>query len=1013
MTQSTSIHSPSPAAGKPDFSGLFTIAAGQDFAAAFVRGILHRVDDVQELAQWQIYLPSQRACQSVQSAFLDVTAGRPLILPQLLALGEEDEISPLLLEGLMDADDPLLHDSIAVKDRQFVLARLISSMKIGGFQISQPQALLLADDLASLLDQIRQAGHDISELPALIPDEFSAHWKDVAQFLEILFSYWPAILKDRGMLDPLDKKLRLQELRCKSWLNTPPATPIVIAGSTGSLPSTAQMMQTVLTLPKGMVILPGLSTEITDTDDQKWIAEDVSHPQHQLFRLCAYLEYQTQNVKPWHQNSFSETEMQRRKLWREVFRPYQQTNIWRRMDKTELMLSAQAVTGLSMICARDVHHEADIIAALMRKTLQQPEKTALLVTPDRKLARSVCAALLRWGIEIEDSAGQPLSQTPAGSYLDLIAGWTASEGSADSLLALAKHQHASGGLAKADFNHHIRQIERNILRNVLPADNAAGIAAQLEGEEKYRPEAQFYADHILTPLSPLTQLLTRPVVSLAELSAAHGQAAENLAQNEFENEAVADLWSGADGKSAAQLLSDLAQYGQNIMISPADYAACFYQLSHAQTVRTSWRSHPRLAILGTVEARMQSADLMILGGLNEGVWPPEPDHSPWVNQQIREQLGLPHKRWRAGLSAHDFFMAAHHAEIVLSRSETADGASNIASRFWQRLEAVLAATSLDSILSAHIPADIQAGFDALYPDVIQPVPPPRPCPELSARPRRFWATDFDVLITDPYAIYAKYILQLRPLDAVAKQPDAALRGSLYHDCLADFIHAYPAGSLPENALEELEQIAQSQIKAFSAQTQVRRFWQHRFRHIARWFIEQEQQLRLCNQHALTETRGFMTLALEGGDIVIGAKADRLDKAADGSWTIIDYKTGQPPTKSQVEKGRKTQLLIEAFIAQQGGFEGQNAGEAGQISRLEYWHLSGKAASPAHINDVTPTQNSFEDYLGYLTVLLARFDDPETPYESEPDSTQRPRFSSYRHLARVREWRKHDVDDDDR
>ena len=993
-------------------AGVFHIPAGQDFARALAQGILDRAEDVQQLTKWRIYLPSQRTCQSVQTAFLDIVDGKPLLLPQLFALGESDEWSNELFDGLLSGYFDSLPDAIDIKHRQFLLAQLIGRMKIGGYRVSEPQSLGLAEELGNLLDQIRQAGSDPAELPGLIPDEFSSHWKDIAQFLDILFTHWPAILGEKSLLDPIDRKVKLQERLCQIWQQNPPQTPVVIAGSTGSLPSTAKMMQAVLSLSKGMVVLPGLAVGTTDNADQDAIHEDICHPQHQLFSLCQQLKWPIKTVQPWREIIHSDAEIQRQKLWAEVFRPYQQTHFWRRMDKTEKMLTAQAVEGISMISARSLHHEADVIASLFRKTLNAPGKTALLVTPDRKLARTVQAALLRWGLEVEDSAGQPLPQTVKGNFLDLVARWVCNKGNADSLLALAKHRLSCGGLAKAEFNTAVRQIEMAVLRDILPADHAEGIAHKLAVRKELSGLSSFYIQHLLSPLEPLSALLARPSVSLSEMAQAHGLAAEKLAQTDIENAAMFDLWGGADGKIAAQLLSDIAKFGQNISISPLDYADCFYQLAHQKTVRTAWRTHPRLAILGTVEARMQSADLVILGGLNEGVWPPVPDHSPWVNQQMREQLGLPHKRWRTGLSAHDFYMLAHHKELVITRSETTDETSNVASRWWQRLEAVLAATGLNDALKSEVPKDIQAGLAHGRLAEPMPVQPPRPCPDIAVRPRKFWATDMDVLIRDPYAIYAKYILKLRPLDEIARPADAALRGSLYHECLAQYVEKFPSGKLPENALEELEKIADDIFSAFQNNLTVKRFWRQRFTHIASWFITHEKACREHNSYSLSEKSGRILLQAPNGPITLGAKADRLDRSAAGKWSIIDYKTGLPPSSQQVQKGRATQLLIEAFIAAQGGFEGQKKEADFPIESLEYWHLTGKAAKPAEIKNVTPEDFDLEYYFERLKALLLFFEEPESCYPSEPDSTQRPRFSSYRHLARVREWRKHDVDDDD-
>ena len=997
-------------------SGLFTIKAGHGFAEMLVRGICARAGSAEALATWRIYLPSHRACQTIQAAFLEYMDGQPVMLPSLMPLGEGDELTEEIFDEIVSGHTQILPAEISTTQRQFMLARLIGAMRIGGQNISQKQALILAADLARLMDQMRQADITAEQLDQIIPDRFSTHWQDIVRFLDIIMRLWPELLGRLGRLDPVEKKLKIVEMLTNSWQTSPPAHPVVIAGSTGSLPSTLKMMRAVLGLPAGMVVLPGLANQIDSDDDIDAISTDSGHPQHQLFSLLEQLDMRPSQVADFCAEADTQTGsnmLQRRALWQEVFRPYRQTHLWRRSDKGQTSLSEQAVEGISLMGCRDRYHEADIIAGLMRKTLESKQKTALLVTPDRKLARGVRAALLRWGLDVEDSAGEPLGQSRTGSYLGLVAQWACTGGDAHRLLALAKHKFASGGLEMAAFNRQIRRIETAILRRTLPSAGAEAIATYLDEFDDDGRLADFYRAHILAPLQPLAEVMALPSASLSQLADAHGKSAEMLAQTDQQDEALLTLWGEADGRIAAQLLSEMALYGDDIMLKPFEYADYFQQLAANIPVRKKWRSHPRLAILGTVEARMQSADLVILGGLNEGIWPPAPDTSPWINQEIRGALGLPDRHWRTGLSAHDFFMLAHSPNLVITRSETADEGTATASRWWQRLEAVLLATRLDRRLYSRLPADIQAGFEGLVPDAASPCQMPAPCPALSVRPRTLWATDMDVLISDPYAIYAKYILGLRPLDDVDRPADAALRGTIFHDCLATFLAAYPDGDLPDDAQGRLESIADNYFSAFASNVKITRFWRASFSQIARWFIEQETERRKYITYSLTEVKGKIDIDVDEGAVSIGAKADRLDFTADNLCHVIDYKTGTPPTKAQVTKGRATQLMIEAFIARAGAFDGQNDTGSVEIDRLEYWQLSGKEQLAGQIKDVTPTAFDPDSYFEDLTSLIRWFDDPAASYPSEPDSQNRPRFSNYRHLARVREWRRHEVGDDDK
>ena len=1001
--------------------GIFSIDAGRPFADDLAHGILDRVSAPEELARWRIYLPSKRACRALQAAFLNASSGKPLLLPQMRALGDVDELSSEWLEAEFAAGTEPLAPALNQTERMFILAGLIAKMTIGGVRISQSQALVMAEELAGLMDQMQQAGCSAEGLSEIIPEEFSVHWQDFSQFLNIIFTHWPDIVSQRSALDPVQRQLMLMDRQMAIWSQTPPDSPVLIAGSTGSLPKTAQMMQSVLSLPRGMVVLPGLFRGLNNDEDCEAVRGDIGHPQHQILTTLDRLGLTPQQVMPWRctqpagsdtgqSDSRGQAQEMRRQLMVETFRPHQQTDIWRRLDKRDIRISAEAVRGLSVIEAADTHHEADIIAGLLRKALEVPEKTAMLVTPDRKLARGVRASLLRWGLDIEDSAGVSLPQTARGEYLLLLAEWAERAGDAKSLLSLGKNRFASGGTAPHLFRNHLAAIEHQMLRGVISASDYASIADRLEASETTAALSRFYHDHILAPLTPLTERFQRPAVSLAEMAEAHGQAAEALAQTDIDNQGLIELWSGVDGEAASALLTEIARFGKHILIRPDEYRRLFATLAERTVVRTPWRSHPRLAILGTVEARMQSADLVIMGGVNDGSWPPSEQASPWINQQIREALGLPDRRWRTGLAAHDFFMLASAPEVVITRALRADDSPTTKSRWLERLDAVLSATRLSDVLERDIPPDLQAGLDSLAPDVPHPCDMPAPKPPVSVRPRRFSVTEFDKWITDPYQIYAKHILKLAPLEEVDKQPDAALRGSIYHDAIAHFLTLAPSGLLDDDASSVLAQAADAEFSAFDNRPQIRYFWRPRFDNIADWFLSLETERRADIIQILSEKKGHMICKAPHGDIIIRAKADRLDKLKAGTWEIIDYKTGYPPTKAQVSSGRATQLILEALILRRGGFEGQGAGPH-EISSLSYWHLTGKARRPATRHDVTPDEFDPDLYEDRLSQLLARFDSPDQPYLPEPDPQVKPAFSPYRHLARIREWRPFEVDDD--
>ena len=1018
-------HTPAISELAPLTSGYYTIPAGIAFASCLARGVLAAFGSADALSSVQILLPSRRAVQSLQAAFIEVADGQPLLLPKMSPIGDIDEEASDILSLSLDnlaAGELELPASISQIEKQLILTRLIERMPLAGQAVSAPQAIRLAQSLSHLLDQIYQAGSVPDRLTEQVPEDLAHHWQNILLFLNIIIEHWPQILHSRGLLDPVIRKMKLADQQIKSWQLSAPTHPVILAGSTGSLPKTQQIMAAVAKLPYGMVVFPGLDNRAFSQTESQAITEDTGHPFHQLLKTLAHLEIMPEEVRSWpaavvadrQQSVAGASRESRTQFLMQLFKPAPLTREWRRIREDYPDMDRSAIAGLSVITADDVQQEADIIASVMRKTLEQAGKTAMLVTPDRKLARQVRAALLKWNLDIEDSAGIDLADSRVGSFLVLIAEWFASKGSAQNLLALLKHPLASAGLPYARYSALVRALEIDGLRGYLADSSIEGISARLRSQKDSAELVTFYERHILAALAPLTALFDTTSPSIGALADAHGRAAEQLAQSDIKNEALLKLWETPDGKQAASLLAQLADTGRQNPVKHNQYAAIFQALCSGHVVRKVWRSHPRLAILGTVEARMQTADLVILGGVNEGVWPPRQQADPWTNEKIRDALGLPDRRWRSGLSAHDFFMLASLPNVMITRSARADDAPTTPSRWIERMQAVLQAAALGDGLVTVLDKDIIAGMSACQNLPVQPIEMPRPCPSLALRPKQYSATDFDVLISDPYQIYARKVLRIRPLEAIDKRPDNALKGTIIHDVLAAFLKAYPTGPLPEDAVDKLCALAAPRFQPYLVHPPVRLFWQHKFQQIAEWFCHAEQQHRAELEKSYSEETARITIATPAGEVAITARADRLDSYRDGRVSIIDYKTGSMPNKKAVQEGRAAQLLVEAALLGVGGFPIKLASQTDNdldAVQLHYWQLTGHRGRIAEIKDVTPNGLQLASVLEQLEALVMRFSDADTPFLPEPDPASRPKFSDYRHLARVREWRPQEVKDD--
>jgi ATP-dependent helicase/nuclease subunit B len=940
---------------------VWTIPAASPFLDTLVEGIYARLGrDPLALAGITLLLPSRRACRAARDAFLRTAAAAPMLLPRMAALGDI-EAEELELQAPLD-----LPPALPPLRRQVLLARLVD--RWGKGRILPAQAVALAGELGRLLDQAHADGVSFGQLERLVPAELAEHWQITVDFLRIVTEHWPVLLEAEGAVDAADRRNRVITAQIEAWRATPPGV-VIAAGFAGTGPEAARLLTLVAMLPQGYVVLPGVDT---GADDELWdeIRADPTHPQHGLAELLVRIGASRDALLPW-----TEAKTGRAALVREMMRPAAVSHRWREMPA----LPEASVDGLWRLDLPGQQEEAVAVALLLRQVLETPAATAMLVTPDRGLARRVAAELQRWKIEIDDSAGISLNQTPPGTLLRLLAEAAAEQLAPVPLLALLKHPLADPGLRER-----IRRLERLVLRGPRPAPGLAGLRAAAPGH----PDL---IDRLETLLGPFLALVEAPEIELAEALDAHIRAAEALAGAER-------LWAKEAGESLADFAAELALAVRDFPpIRGADYPVLFEALLAGRVVRPRFGLHPRLQILGTLEARLLQADLIVLGGLNEGSWPGETPHDPWLSRPMRRDFGLKPAEAQIGLAAHDFTLGIHGPRVVLTRAVRAEGAPTVPSRWLLRLETVLQAARLE--LSPHPIGGIFRLLGRPRPDEIRPAAPPAPRPPVALRPRTLPVTAIETWMRDPYALYAQYILRLEPLEPIDADPGVAERGVFIHRALDRFVAGDPADPAADPVATLLD-IGRTAFGPALARPGVWAFWWPPFERIARWFVEIEADRRALIERSWTECRGKLLLPGPAGPFELTAEADRIDRFEEAGLALIDYKTGRVPLKEEVALGFAPQLPLEAAIAAAGGFAEV---PAAPVIALNFWHLTGGDPAGEIIAAGDDPAARAEAALAGLIRLIARFDDPATPYLARPQPGRAPRHSPYGHLARLQEW----------
>ncbi|QIK79707.1 double-strand break repair protein AddB [Sphingomonas piscis] len=965
---------PEPSAQTIHAPTVFTVPAHRSFADALVAGLIGRFGrDPVALASGRILLPNNRAVRTLTEAFVRASGGG-LVLPRLIAIGD-----PELEERIGGALDPLQEDAgtppaIDPQVRLFALAKLLDAP-------TPAESLRLAADLARTLDALLVNEVDPRRLAEAAADapELAIHWQISLDRLRAIIDLWPARLAEFGRVDGVERRNLLLRGLAKRWESRPPSGFTIAAGITTAAPAVAALLHRVARMPDGMVVLPALSLA-TIMPDAEWDAlgpddrgrSEQTHPQYHLKELLDRIGVARGEVRPWPSAGRASSPAARSRVVANAMTAADFSDKWNGLPPAHRRLGGVKVAELA-----DPAAEAQAIALAMREALEVPGRTAALVTPDRTLARRVSALLARWGIDADDSAGRALSETPVGSLLLGIAAVATEELAPVPLLALLKHPLVGGeGDARRAWLDKVRLLDL-ALRGPRPAAMLDGLERHIELKEKERGcRGCLQAWRELKPA--VEQLLgwfadTLPVEAfIARLV----DAADKLTDGR--------AWAGPAGRQAADLLADLDD-GQGLILGASDAQPVLRQILDQQSVRPPYGGHPRLFIFGLLEARLQQADLMILGGLNEGVWPAPPAPDAWLAPKIRANLGLPTLEYRIGLSAHDFASALGAPQVLITRSRRDSKAPTVASRFWLRLQAMTGGLLHDVRLER-----LARGLDDMGQP--RPVDRPAPVPTSEQRPRRISVTSVDRLKADPFAFYAQEILRVRRLDPVDADHSAAWRGTAVHKVLEDWLRE------DDCTPDRLEARARALLEDATIHPMLRALWQPRLMEAIRWIGELEAENRSKGRRPLVaEAKGEAKL----GEVIVYGKADRIDRLADGTLAIVDYKTGQPPRQAAVDAGFALQLGLLGLIARANGFGAVH----GKPSAHEYWSLTkdrdkfGKLACP----DAKLGADDFLDHARrHFDDAVARWLSGQEPFTAKLHPAFAP-YGDYDQLMRLEEW----------
>lgn len=985
---------------EPTRPEVYSIAAHRGFADALVAGLVPRyAKDGLGLARLTLLLPSGRAIRTVSEAFIrhmGEEGGGGLLLPRMVTIGDLslDEALGPLLDPLVASDIPPAVDPTY---RWLRLAALLSE-EMGADAPEGPplfrQARMIAETMDRLLVEDIAPEDLLGERVLDVVGSVAGHWQNSLRRFARVQAHWRVELAEMGRVDAATRRNLLFAHAAKSWRAEPPATPIVAAGVTSAAPALARLLRVVSELLEGSVILPDLDLSLSD---EAWeelgragLADEAqgeiigrrdapTHPQYHLKLLLNRMGVNRGEVQQWHRRGIGAANPDRTHAVSALFLPPEASKSW-----VDLPSEKRRLASVQLLEKGNPEEEAQAVALAVRRKLETPQQRVAVITPDRALASRIVHHLRRWDIQADDSAGAALGDTPAGRAMLLLAQVIAENAAPVPLIALLGHPAMGIGdaenpdRARADWLDALRRFEDR-LRGPRPSPGLGPLRAVAA-----KADVAEWWDGVATRLEPLMSGEEAP---LADLLGELARALESFCGE--------GIWAREDGRALGSFVEDLRQQAQaaQTVLDPGDLHDVLSDAMERVAVRPAYGGHPRVAIYGLLESRMARADLIICAGLNEGTWPGGSSPDPLLAPPVLRALGVPGAEFRIGLAAHDLAGALGAPEVLLTRAHRdADGPA-IPSRFFLRIKALLGDLA-DRHEEAELPALVHALRDA---EPAPPYPIPEPCPPAEVRRVSISATSLDRLRSDPYQFYARSILHLSEKDPLDAVPSPAWQGTLAHAILEEW-HKQ-GGALTD--------LAAKHLAAMDAHPLTRALWEPRLMAALEW---------IANQVEADPERRIVAVEEKGrhlfNGIEITGTADRIDRLADGSYAIVDYKTGGPPSKKMVEEGFALQLGTLGLLLAEGAYA--DRGIEGEPTRFEYWSLGRDAKSDTGFGYVTtplkvgaartgiPPEDFLPETRRFLTEALDTWIIGDAPFTARPNPDLK-LYATYDQLMRLEEW----------
>ena len=970
---------------------IWTINHTENFLECLAFGLLNEFqDDNHALAKTTILLPTKRSVKSIKNIFLNCAKTKATLLPKIIPLDELGEDETI--------DTFNINPPIPKLSRRFLLTQLIIKKLESHENIPRHDvANSLAIELENFLDEAQTHNIGLNNLEKILPENLASHWQSTLDFLNIIKDNWPKILEDEKYNDKVERRNKLFELISKEWSENKPSDLIIAAGTTASIIATRKLLKAIMDLPTGLIVIPGLDKTL---DKKSWEDMDETHPQYSLKGLIEFLETDRADIKNWpYQKNYSKN-LYREKFITEIMRPKETTNEWLKLSDKE---KKEISKNISIIEPEDDQNEALTIALAIRHIEDTGEKSCALITRDDELAKNVSLILEKWNIKAENSFGNTLIDTQQGTYLQLVLDVAFGNFSMISLLSLLKHDLFCCGLEKEDTISLVHEIEINYARGKAAYKTLEELGNRIRLKGKEDKLLIDWFQYFLDSISELASFNHKKKVSFSNILRSHITCSERLASSQ-NSLGINRIWAGNTGETCSIFLSEIIQNSEKMgEIKPESYKSIFSQLLREEKKQNTFDYHQRIRILSPIEARLIYHNIVIIGGLHEGVWPEELKSGPWLNHEMRSKIGLPKVENKIGLSALDLCHALGADEVVIMLAKKRGREIPTPSRWAYRIKQIYKPEKKNTKEKTIKFENLEKWSKLFYAQNTKiKILPPQPIVDLKYKPRSVKLTDVGLLLRNPYEFYVKNILNLHPLEKIGIESENRLYGIIVHRIFDCFMKKYFSfkKTKDENS-SEFFYLSEKILSEENLSDMQKLLWSPRIQRIGREYINYNFKNKENIKQVFTEIEGQIKLKLNSNYLEISGKADRVDILDNNILKIVDYKTGSIPSNYKIEDGYEPQLPLLAIIAGNKDFKEIKLTKNSHPSiELEYWKMDGKKDG---FNSIPKKIDNLEEYFQNFKSFIDGFISEDKPYFFQIDEKKNGKYDTSKHLSRIDEW----------